>query len=115
MTKNTPTPECPDLFPHVSILYAPGSPLDGEVVMSPRVMGLLMAPSVEEFREFWDQNAERVKDGILAGRLEFPQHWQRWARRRSNELQATYDSTNVVDILRGLHRDYGLLPTGGEV
>lgn len=113
MTKNTPVVGAEDLFPHVSVLYAPGTPLDGEIVMSPRVMGLLIAPTVEEFTTWWDEHAQQVKDGIAAGRLDFPKHWQRWARRRSNELQATYNSTNVVEILRGLHRDHGLLPTGG--
>ncbi|SNT56701.1 hypothetical protein SAMN05443665_104574 [Actinomadura meyerae] len=112
---NQPAPGARDLFPHVSVINSPGNPLHGEVVMSPRVMGLLIAPSVEEFTAFWDENAERVKDAMKAGRNEFPKHWQRWARRRSNELQARYGSTSFVDILRGLQRDYGVLPTGGEL
>ncbi|GAA4098783.1 hypothetical protein [Actinomadura miaoliensis] len=115
MTTNKPVVGCEDLFPHVSVLYAPGTALHGEVVMSPRVMGLLIAPSVPEFLEWWRDNEQRVKDGIKAGRLEFPARWQRWARGRSNELQARYGSTNVVDILRGLQRDYGVLPQGGPL
>lgn len=115
MTSNKPVIGCEDLFPHVSVIDSPGHPHHGEVVCSPRVMGLLIAPSVEEFTAFWDEHGERVTDGMRGGRMDYPKHWTRWARRRSNELAARYNSLDVFEIIRGLHRDYDLLPTGGEL
>ncbi|GAB2820576.1 hypothetical protein GCM10022221_18130 [Actinocorallia aurea] len=110
MTSNTPVPGVEDLYPHVSVLV--GGALDGEVVMSPRVMALFMAPSVEEFTAFWEEHGRDVVEGIKAGRNEFPADWQRGARRRSAELRARYDCADWVGVLRGLHREYGVLPTG---
>jgi hypothetical protein len=113
MTSNKPVPGAEDLYPHVSVLV--GGELDGEVVMSPRVMALLMAPTVEAFTSFWDERGADVVNGIKAGRLDIPETWQRGARRRSNELQARYGCSDWAGILRGLHREYGVLPTGGAL
>lgn len=111
--KTEPVPGAEDLYPHVSRIHAPGDPLHGETVMHPRVLGLLIAPSVEEFTEWWDDNREAVSGSLAAGQPPpFPDRWQAWARGRSNELQARYDSTDVLDILRGLNADYGVFPTG---
>ncbi|MFC5753390.1 hypothetical protein [Actinomadura rugatobispora] len=110
--RTEPVPGAEDLYPHVSQIDAPGDPMHGEPVMSPRVMGLLIAPSIPEFLEWWEGHKEAVSEGLAAGRCELPEEWQRGARRRSNELQAIYNSTDVLDILRGLHRDHGVFPTG---
>lgn len=109
--KTEPVPGAEDLYPHVCRINDPGNPLHGEPVMSPRVLGLLIAPSVEEFNDWWPDNREAVSASLTASEPPaFPDRWQAWARGRSNELQARYNSTDVLDILRGLHREHGVFP-----
>ncbi|MEO5874269.1 MAG: hypothetical protein ABIS86_08260 [Streptosporangiaceae bacterium] len=112
MSSKIPAPGAEDLWPHVAQLVDPGGELDGEIVVGPRVLGLLIAPSVDEFMKVWAEQEERISSAMLAGRFEMPKEWEQGARRRSKELQARYNSLNMVDILRGLHREYGVLPQG---
>ncbi|GAA3215552.1 hypothetical protein [Actinocorallia longicatena] len=114
MTKNKPVPGAEDLYPHLSALHAPGNVLDGEVVCSPRVLGLLLAPSVEEFERVWSQRQGAIVTGLCAGRFDYPREWEQGAKRRTKELQARYGTDDMVGILRGLHAEYGVLPTGAS-
>lgn len=112
MSSTIPVPGAEDLFPHVAQLVDPGNEMDGEMIVRPRVLGLLMAPSVEEFLEVWERQEDTIKAGIAGGSFDYPSEWERGLTRRSKELQARYNSTEMLTILRGLHRDYGVLPQG---
>lgn len=112
MSSKIPFPGAEDLYPHVAQMVDPGGELDGEMVTSLKVFGLLMAPTAEEFLKVWAEQEKHITSGVVSGQLLFPKEWERGARRRTKELQAKYDSTNMLDILRGLHRDYGVLPQG---
>ncbi len=112
MSSKIPYPGAEDLFPHVAQLVDPGSEVDGEMVTSLKVFGLLLAPTAEEFLAVWAEQEHATSDGVVSGKLLFPPEWEQGAKRRSKELQARYDSSHLLDILRGLHRDYGVFPQG---
>lgn len=105
-----PVPGAEDLYPHVCVFDDPGSDLDGEMICSPRVLGLLLAPSVEEFRTVWAQHEGDIVTGMTQGRFMCPPEWQAGAKRRTKELQARYNAPDIIGVLRGLHREYGVLP-----
>jgi hypothetical protein len=109
-----PLPGYEDLYPHVAMLDDPASDMDGEAIVPPRTLALMIAPSVQEALDYWDEHAEAVNAGIPQGHFRLPMHWQTGARRRSNELMAKYDTDIAFEVLRALHREYGCFPPEGK-
>jgi hypothetical protein len=109
-----PMPGYEDLFPHVAVFHEPGSELHGEPIVPPRTLALMIAPTVAEALSYWDKHAEAVNAGIPQGQFLLPEHWQTGARRRSNELQARYNTDVAMEVLRGLHREHGCFPPEGQ-
>lgn len=111
----TPMPGYEDLYPHVAMLDDPANPMHGEAIVPARTLGLMIAPSVEEFLTHWERHQAAIEAGLMKGEFRFPAMWTAGARRRSNELMARYDTDIAFEVLRGLHREYGCCPQGGEV
>ncbi|GII89646.1 hypothetical protein Ssi03_76360 [Sphaerisporangium siamense] len=104
-----PVPGYEDLWPHIAVLDKPGAPDHGEQIIPVRTLSLMIAPSVEVFHTEWARQTGLIALGQLA-RYTLPREWQAGARRRSNELMARYNTEAGFEVLRGLHREYGVFP-----
>ncbi|MBN6051312.1 hypothetical protein JYK22_05150, partial [Nonomuraea sp. RK-328] len=108
-----PVPGYEDLFPHISVLDRPGDPLHGEVIVPPRTLGLLLARDLDEFNAEWERQLPAMRLGVQKT-FNVPKEWQPGARRRSNELMARYNTMQMFEVMRGLHREHGVFPAGIE-
>lgn len=106
-----PYPGVEDLYPHIALLDDPTSDANGEMTLSPVALGLLIAPDVAEFCRVWmvwHDKAKADDPEALLMNFPLPDEWQKGARRRSSELRARYNASDMVTILRGLDAEYGV-------
>ncbi|MEU3168961.1 hypothetical protein [Streptosporangium sp. NPDC006930] len=104
-----PVPGYEDLFRHVGIFDKPGDPLHGEDIVPVRTFALMIAPSIEIFHAEWERQAGLIALGAQR-HYTLPAEWQPGAKRRTKELQARYGTDVAYEVLRGLHREYGVFP-----